>query len=89
MTICKHEEQSEETYGRICLMCGIVLETYDDERDDRDDDEEWFDCGWVRGMGCTKAGSEECDWECPHRRDFEKGLRLTQARLAKRAKETR
>lgn len=83
---CKHQEQSEEPYGRICLQCGIVLETYDDERDyHEEDDEDYFDCGWVTGMGCTKAGSEECDWECPHRRDFEKGMRLTQARLAKRA----
>lgn len=89
MTVCKHEEQDEGRYGRICLLCGLVLEMYDEDepRDDWEDDEEWFDCGWVRGMGCTKAGSEECDWECPHRRDFEKGMRLTQARLAKRAKE--
>ena len=88
MTTCKHEEQSDECYGRICLVCGIVLEIYDDDwpNEESYDDEEWFDCGWVRGMGCTMAGSEECDWECPHRRDFEKGLRLTQARLAKRAK---
>jgi hypothetical protein len=74
-------------------MCGLVLEEYDydwteypDQGDDWDDGEPWFDCGWVRGMGCTKAGSEECDWECPERANLEKGLRLTQARLAKRSK---
>lgn len=38
-----------------------------------EDDEEydywfWLDqCGFVPGYGCTKAGSEECDWECPFR----------------------
>ncbi len=85
MSVCKHEEQSEEPYGRICLMCGVVLEMYDDEREYREEEEEdYFDCGWVRGMGCTEAGSEECDFECPHRRDLEKGLRLTRARLAKK-----
>jgi hypothetical protein len=50
-----------------------------------DDDDGEFDCGWVRGVGCQLAGTEECDFECPHRDDNYKGLRLTQARLAKRA----
>lgn len=93
MTICKHA-WVEEAYGYVCTACGAV-DAYDDDvrdyeyPDEHDDDEEWFDCGWVRGMGCTMAGSEICDWECPHRRDFEKGMRLTQARLAKRAREKR
>ena len=49
-----------------------------------DDDEETFDCGWVRGVGCQLAGTEECDFECPFRDDNYRGLALTRARLAKR-----
>ncbi len=52
-----------------------------------DDDESEFDCGWVTGLGCQLAGTEECDFECPFRNNNYKGLRLTQARLAKRAKQ--
>lgn len=87
-----HEHQwVEEQYGYVCMICGLVDPCFDDEREYQtdpydEDNEDWFDCGWVRGVGCTKAGSEECDWECPHRAAFEKGMRLTQARLAKRKK---
>ncbi len=31
-------------------------------------DENCFDCGRLPaglGGGCSKAGSEECDWDCP------------------------
>lgn len=59
---------------------------WDDEEREADPLDEWLDrCGWVRGQGCTLAGSEECDFECPFRRDLERGLALTRARLAKRA----
>ena len=49
------------------------LESEDGEEDF--DDEEYFDCGieymkrgksWV-AVGCSLAGSEECDFECPNR----------------------
>lgn len=43
---------------------------YDDWEDDPDEwsdgGEEFFDCGATPDGGCTKAGSEECDWECPY-----------------------
>jgi len=26
-----------------------------------------FDCAMDRHGNCGKAGSEECDWECPYR----------------------
>lgn len=29
--------------------------------------EEMFDCGMDRHGNCGKAGSEECDFECPYR----------------------
>jgi hypothetical protein len=43
---------------------------YEDDYNDRDDDEDDFEealqnCGQIRGGGCMKAGSEECDFECP------------------------
>jgi len=35
---------------------------------DSDDDENWpFDCHMGRDGLCGKAGSEECDFECPYR----------------------
>jgi hypothetical protein len=49
----------------------------DDEHDtfeqpDEDDYDPGEECGrWINGrLGqyCTKAGSEECDWECPYSR---------------------
>lgn len=34
--------------------------------DEQDDYQYWLDeCGQIPGQGCLKAGSEECDWECP------------------------
>jgi hypothetical protein len=33
-----------------------------DEPDDLEDD--LFDCGLMPNGQCTKAGTEECDWEC-------------------------
>ncbi len=39
--------------------------------DDDDDDEYEFDCGFYPGAGtCSKAGSEECDWDCPYRQQY-------------------
>ena len=34
---------------------------YMDESDDMD-----FDCGLMLNGQCALAGSEDCDWECPH-----------------------
>lgn len=39
----------------------------DDEYDDGTEDwEPEFDCGMDRSGGCGKAGSEECEFECPY-----------------------
>lgn len=43
---------------------------YDEEPkdlwDEEDDHEYWLsECGLIAGQGCLKAGSEECDFECP------------------------
>jgi len=36
-----------------------------DELDPDDDDDDLFDCGMMPNGQCSKAGSEECDWDCP------------------------
>ncbi len=40
----------------------------DDDEDDCENDG-WDECGrWINGRlstQCRKAGSEECDWDCP------------------------
>jgi len=42
---------------------------FDDPEDDTDEDEfESFDCHMDRRGACGKAGSEECEFECPYRR---------------------
>jgi hypothetical protein len=50
-----HEEDFEER-----------AEFDDGEFDDFDanDMDEWQDCGMMYDGQCSKAGSEECDWEC-------------------------
>lgn len=47
----------------MCPGCGGV----DGACDCFDEDDEEFDCGMDRHGNCGKAGSEECDWECPNR----------------------
>lgn len=43
----------------------------DPEFDEADDDELEFDCGWSPASGgCSMAGSEDCDFECPYREDM-------------------
>lgn len=40
----------------------------DDDRMDLDEEEDFdFDCGMDSSGGCSMAGSEECDFECPNR----------------------
>lgn len=100
MSQCKHDKGLVEGYyGHDCAACGELVYPngcapwddgddmdWDQSSDGWDDDDEGeFDCGWVRGVGCQLAGTETCDFECPHRDDNYKGLRLTRARLAKRA----
>lgn len=40
----------------LCECCG---ETWDKCRNN-------FDCGMLPDGTCTLAGTEDCDWECPH-----------------------
>lgn len=43
----------------------------DDGLDEMDDDEAFLDfvCGLRADGTCALAGTEDCDWECPHSRD--------------------
>ena len=47
-----------------CLDCDP---DFSDEYDDGTEDyEPEFDCHMDRNGGCGKAGSEECEFECPY-----------------------
>jgi len=99
MRVFNSADNTEARFHRACFgsATGTTIQTHPDDEfdgpyfdsfdDDREVDpfDEWLDrCGWVRGQGCTLAGSEECDFECPFRRDFERGLALGQPRLGQR-----
>jgi len=46
----------------------MVPDDFDDWDDfDECDFEDEFDCAMMPDGLCGKAGSEECDWECPYR----------------------
>ena len=49
---------------------------FDDDGPDEDEDDT-FDCGLMGDGQCSMAGSEWCDWECPH------SLALIRARIAR------
>lgn len=71
---------NDEPEPEECRECGFpdperVADYHvgpDDDQDewDPDDEDPGADCGrWINGkLGpyCSKAGSEECDWECPY-----------------------
>lgn len=40
----------------------------DDPRDWDEEDGDDIDCGLMPDGQCAMAGSEECDWVCPHSR---------------------
>lgn len=56
-----------------------------DEEDAEARDQAGMDCGMITGRlgrpeGCTKAGSEECDFECPFRDELYRALRPAKAK---------
>ena len=71
---------TDETIPEECHQCGFpdpdAVADYHCGPDDDDDGlcdccgETWeqcrndFDCGLMPNGQCTKAGSEECDWDC-------------------------
>jgi hypothetical protein len=66
----------------------------DDYYEADDWDEEDFDCGAMRDMnhrmvGCSMAGTEECDFECPYREIVERSLRAQAAWQRRREREAK
>lgn len=71
------------------------MENYPDEfelDDDFEGDGEFdFDCGAMYGpkgepMGCSMAGSEDCDWACPYRAEVDRSLAAQYAARVRWAK---
>jgi len=50
-----------------CIGQGCYCDCQFDLEDDFDETEPLFDCHMDRNGFCGKAGSEECDFECPYR----------------------
>lgn len=63
-----------------------AMQDYPDEFDDfdtgDDEDEEYFDCAMDRPGACGKAGSEECEFECPYRAEEREAENRRAAKLA-------
>jgi hypothetical protein len=57
--------------GFYCRAREAEVESYDDPYDDEIelDEYEAFDCHMDRSGHCGAAGSEDCEFECPYRRD--------------------
>lgn len=62
------EARMAETQSGSVHESAVLAEDHcgPDWDDDWDDDDGWGDddCGLMPNGQCTKAGSEECDWEC-------------------------
>ena len=58
--------------GYVVLQTGKILrEPEDDDHPDEweDHDDDGFDeCGLTEDGTCMLAGTEHCDWDCPHSR---------------------
>ena len=56
----------------LCPECGLPWSCEACNAPTHPDDDFGAECGrWLNGRlmaSCTKAGSEECDWECPYGR---------------------
>lgn len=58
--------------GFYCRAREAEVESYDDPGDYyeiEEDEYESFDCHMMRDGSCGMAGSEDCEFECPYRRD--------------------
>lgn len=59
--------------GADVTLCGFDKDWYDScfdggpdyDGEYEDEDDLYGDCSMTPGGQCMKAGSEECDWECP------------------------
>lgn len=56
----------------------------DDEFEGADDDDDFeFDCGMYPDGQCGKAGSEECDFECPVMAEIHRDHARARAQMAR------
>lgn len=53
--------EDDDDYDDGDCQCGVIGCEECDERYYED-----YDCGMTSDGTCTKAGSEDCDWECPY-----------------------
>ena len=55
-------------HSTLCAACIADDMDYDPDVDEYREFDEFDDCGMMSDGQCLKAGSEECDWECPRGR---------------------
>jgi hypothetical protein len=60
----------ERVYELGCVNCNEVAYIQAQGGYEAEGDLLEFDCGRDRNGYCGKAGSEECDWECPYGRSI-------------------
>ncbi len=47
--------------------------------EDENEYDYWLNkCGFIPDRGCSKAGSEDCDFECPFRDDYDLWRRISE-----------
>jgi hypothetical protein len=63
-------------------QCECGMDDVEDELDEYDA----FDCHMDRSGHCGAAGSEDCEFECPYRRDQRERERAARAAERKRSK---
>ena len=61
---CERCDTELSNVFHLCAACAAD----DMLPDDQPEYEDTFDCGMMHDGTCMLAGSEDCDWECPHGR---------------------
>lgn len=59
----------DSSYDGLCSACYDAQHSFEDNDDYEPDEYEAFDCHMGRDGLCGAAGSEDCEFECPYRRD--------------------
>lgn len=58
--------EADKLRSGMCLDCAI--DCHGDPDDEPYEDDGWDDCGLLPDGTCMQAGTEYCDWDCPHNR---------------------
>lgn len=64
-------QTSNQIVVRSIIFDDVDMNDDDDDMDEDWETEDWEDCGMTPDFDCLKAGSEYCDWVCPHRGGLE------------------